>query len=246
MKGDFLYQRVYKDLKNSILNGKYKTDSKLPSENELCESYQTTRLTIRQAFEELRKEGFIYKIHGKGTFVKAEKRSLGLLSFKGFSEVVGEGHLVQTRILQKPVCKSFPLIFFEELSETEQEVGCIYLERLRFADQTPVMLEQTYLPNLELSVNTKTTAKLSSICDAPLVNDSLFKTLQIQFEIEVVGLEQAIRAVESEKYIAEMLRIVTKSPILHINRRYITNKSNFFIYSTLYCNTDKYAMSNNF
>jgi len=257
MDEKFLYKRVYKDLKNSILNGKYKKDSKLPSENELCESYQTTRVTVRQAFDELIKEGFVYKVHGKGTFVKAEKRSLGLLSFKGFSEIVGEGHQVKTEILQKLTFKPFPLVFFEELSEEEKKIGCIYLERLRFADETPVMLEYTYLPNIESSVGTqrvvssvrtqtRATAISSSICDAPLIDGSLFKTLQSQFDIEVTGLEQAIRAVESEKYIADLLQIQAKKPILHINRRYTTNKANFFIYSILHCNTDKYAMSNTF
>jgi DNA-binding GntR family transcriptional regulator len=246
MNEKFLYLQVYKDLKNSILSGQYKTGSKLPSENELCEVYKTTRLTVRQAFDELIKEGFVYKEHGRGTFVKSEMRSLGLLSFKGFSEVVGQSHQVKTKILQNLVFQSFPKNFSHQISEEERLAGCIYLERLRFADETPVMLEHTYLPDIEVLVENKRIAKIKSICDEPLVSGSLFKTLHAKFQIEVVGLEQAIRAIESEKHTAELLKMQVKKPILYVSRRYTTNKANFFIYSTLYCNTDKYSISNTF
>lgn len=246
MNEKFLYLQVYKDLKNSILGGQYKTGSKLPSENELCEVYKTTRLTIRQALDELIKEGFVYKEHGRGTFVKAEMRSLGLLSFKGFSEVVGETYQVKTEILQNPVFQSFPKKIAHQISEEERQVGCIYLERLRFADDAPVMLEYTYLPNIEVLVENQTTIKIKNICDEPFVNGSLFKTLHARFQIEVIGLEQTIKAIESEKHTAELLKMKVKKPILYISRRYTTNKPNFFIYSTLYCNTDKYSISNTF
>jgi GntR family transcriptional regulator/GntR family frlABCD operon transcriptional regulator len=232
----FLYKQIYKDLKNSILGGQYKTNSKLPSENELCATYQTTRVTIRQAFDELIKEGFIYKQHGKGTFVKSEMRSLGLLSFKGFSEVVGEAHEAKTKILQTPVYQHFPSHFFYELSAEEKEKGCIYMVRLRFADETPVMLEQTYLPNNEEF----------AMLNEENVKDSLFKTLHTNFQIEITGLAQSISAIKCEKNIANALKMKPQSPILHINRRYTTNKANLYIYSTLFCNTDKYAMSNSF
>jgi GntR family transcriptional regulator/GntR family frlABCD operon transcriptional regulator len=246
MNKDFIYKQVYQDLKGSILSGQYKTGQKLPSENELKTIYKTTRVTIRQAFDELIREGFIYKEHGKGTFVKSETRSLGLLSFKGFSEVVGEEYNAHSKVIIQPQVRRFPTPFFYELSPTEVKYGCVYLERLRFADETPVMLEQTYLPNIEVISSPNNLSRIDSLTEDTLIGGSLFKTLHTKFSIEVIGLEQAIKAIESEKYTANFLKMKTKKPLLYIERRYLTSRSSFYIYSTLYCNTDKYAISSSF
>lgn len=252
MNEKFLYKQVYQDLKQSILRGQYKTGDKLPSENELSEVYHTTRVTIRQALEELIKEGFIYKEHGRGTFVRSEVRALGLLSFKGFSEVVGAEHEVKTKTLQKSTLLHFPKDFFYELSEEEKKLSCAYLKRLRYADNDPVMLEFTYLPNMAFpafsqehtALGTKTITEI--ICDEILIEDSLFKTLQVVFHIEIMGLEQSIRAIGGEKSISDLLKMETKAPLLYISRRYKTSVPHFYVYSMLFCNTDKYAISNHF
>ena len=65
-----LYDRVRDALHARILNGTYPPGSRLPTEHELCESHGVSRITIRQALERLRQEGWVEKIHGQGTFVQ--------------------------------------------------------------------------------------------------------------------------------------------------------------------------------
>ncbi|GAB4469059.1 MAG: DNA-binding transcriptional regulator FrlR [Thermoflexibacter sp.] len=240
MEKNFIYTLIYQDLKREIQEGKYKAGSILPSENDLRKTYQTTRVTVRQALDKLVQERLIYKEQGKGSFVKAEMSSLGLLSFKGFSEVVGKAYSIKTQILQPPSIQSFPPNFLYELSQKEKESKCIFLERLRFVDDEPVMLEKTYLPNI---ISEK---PLENIINEPLLEDSLFKTLQNKFQIEVTGVEQAIKAIVSNRLYSELLKLTFKSPMLYIQRRYTTNIKDFYIYSLLYCNTSKYAISNTF
>ena len=71
-----------------IQHGVYGVGSYLPSENELCATYNITRTTARKALEELQKEGFIIRQHGKGSQVRERRESLGLLTEQGFSEAV--------------------------------------------------------------------------------------------------------------------------------------------------------------
>jgi GntR family transcriptional regulator of arabinose operon len=63
----------YVQLKNEILSwlhaGRLRTDEQMPSENEIAELFQVSRQTVRQTFGELEKEGWLYRIQGKGTFV---------------------------------------------------------------------------------------------------------------------------------------------------------------------------------
>lgn len=240
MEKNFIYTLIYQDLKREIQEGKYKAGSLLPSENDLCKTYQTTRVTVRHALDKLVQEELIYKEKGKGSFIKAQIRSLGLLSFKGFSEVVGKAYSIKTQILQPPSIQSFPPDFLYELSQKEKESKCVFLERLRFVDEEPVMLEKTYLPNI---ISGK---PLENIIKEPLLEGSLFKTLQNKFQIEVTGVEQAIKAILSNRLYSELLKLTFKSPMLYIQRRYTTNIKDFYIYSLLYCNTSNYAISNTF
>lgn len=62
------YYRLMDDLKQQILNGEMKPGEKLLSENELAAEYQVSRHTVRKALGILQNEGYIYAVHGKGTF----------------------------------------------------------------------------------------------------------------------------------------------------------------------------------
>lgn len=62
------YSKLTEDLKQLILNGEIVPGDKLPSENELSARYRISRHTVRKALSILENEGYIYAMHGKGTF----------------------------------------------------------------------------------------------------------------------------------------------------------------------------------
>jgi GntR family transcriptional regulator/GntR family frlABCD operon transcriptional regulator len=231
------YQILHKDIKSLILSGILKEDDYLPSENELCEKYQVTRSTVRKALDLLVNEGYIMKKHGKGSMVSLKRNSLGILSFRGFSDVLGDNtRKIFSVLLQDPVLIHWPKNFFYTLSEEESAVKTYFISRLRFVDEDPVMLEYTYLPNI----------KLDNFLTRPLVNDSLFQTLRSWYHIEVNNLSQDLRAIPAEDDVAELLKYYPGSPLVHIYRKYQTSRPGLSIYSSLYCNTEKYYLSNDF
>jgi GntR family transcriptional regulator of arabinose operon len=67
-------QPKYKELKNyikqNILDNIYKEQEAIPSENEFCKLFNTSRVTVRKAIDELVMEGYIYRVQGVGTFVQ--------------------------------------------------------------------------------------------------------------------------------------------------------------------------------
>lgn len=65
-----LYQQLYDMIRHSITGGEMKPGEPLPSERELVSSLGITRPTLRQAFEQLEREGFVRRQHGVGTFVQ--------------------------------------------------------------------------------------------------------------------------------------------------------------------------------
>lgn len=231
-----LYRKLQSDIKSQILSGVYKEGDLLPSEHELMAVHSVTRTTVRQALNELVKEGYILKIHGKGSAVtRHSRRTLGLLSVKGFSEAVtGTSKEVNTVMLEKPVVKKWDESFFYPLSELERKAGCIYLKRLRCVESDPVMLETTFIPNLNLP----------RFCNRPFVRGSLFETLNQVYQLEITDVDQDLRAVPADEETAGLLKIVTGTPLLHIFLKFHTNREHLFIYSSLLCNTGEYSIGN--
>ena len=95
------YRIVFHYLREQIQQGIFQVGEYLPSENELCNQFNITRTTARKALDELLKENFIEKHHGKGSKVRERRQSLGLLNVKGFSEAVDKN--INTIFLQKPI-----------------------------------------------------------------------------------------------------------------------------------------------
>ena len=62
------YWKLMNELKQKIVDGTYQAGDKMSSENELAAFYQVSRHTVRKALAILEHEGYIYAVHGKGTF----------------------------------------------------------------------------------------------------------------------------------------------------------------------------------
>lgn len=70
-----LYKKILTDLREEILSGKLTVEEQLPTEKELSDRYQVSRITSKRALNELEQEGLIYRVRGKGSFVKAKETS---------------------------------------------------------------------------------------------------------------------------------------------------------------------------
>ncbi len=228
------YHEIEMMLKEKIQQGIIQIGDYLPSENELCADFSITRTTVRKALDNLLKEGFIEKLHGKGSRVKERRNSLGLLNVKGFSEAVGQN--VKTTFLQEPAIRKWSDEISFHPSETELQDKCIHFERLRCVGEEPVMLENNWLANLELK----------NLIAHEFIESSFFKTLSQKYLIEITGSEQELRAEYADERTASFLKIEKGSPVLHISIKFYSSNPNLHIYSELYCNTMNYPIGNSY
>ncbi len=229
------YKKIYEILRKHILTGVYAEGSLLPSENELCAVHNITRPTVRQALEALVQEGFIRKKQGKGSIVRKPPQEIGILSISGTASAIGNQYL-QTQILQKPQIKPWPDNFPFELSEIEIESGCIYMERLRLVDEQPVFYDINHIPNINLP-------RFSS---RSFENKSLFETLRTQYQIEIKGGEQKLKAIRADQLIGQLLKLPVGEPVLNIERKLYTNREGFHIYSTIFFNSARHSIFGTF
>lgn len=230
-----LYRKVINHIKDRVASGEYRTGDMLPSENELCKEFSTTRVTIRHALTELINLGLIIRYHGKGSIISEPKNALGILSVRGVTAGVGNLNL-KTSIITKPNKAIWPEDFFFPHSEKEKLAGCIYFSRIRTLEGRPVIYEETYISN----VNLPRFVKFS------LEDRSLFSFLKEKYEVEIKGGEQKIWAINANKGIAGLLELKKGHPVVHMKRKLDTNNNNLHVYSFLYCNTDEFYLQDNF
>ena len=228
------YQSLLHFLKEQIQRGNYGIGEYLPSENELCIQFNITRTTARKALEELQKEGFIEKIHGKGSRVAERRKSLGLLSVKGFSEAVGEN--VSTEFLLYPEATAWSREIQHPVREEDRKEKCLHFNRLRYVGGSPVMIERNWFPS----------TALPGFLDIDFVDGSFFKTLSKRYLIEITGSSSELRAERAGEVEARILHIEKDAPLLHISLFFKTSNPGLNIYSELYCNTNVFPIGNHF
>lgn len=229
------YRKLYEILRRHILDGIYKQGDLLPSENELCSLYSMTRPTVRQSLSALANDGYILKHQGKGSIVLNLPRVIGILSVSGTTSAVGDRNL-KTKIIVKPVLIPWPEEFMFQLSDLEKESGCIYMERLRLLNNAPIFYDISYIANINLP----------RITSRQFENSSLFRILRENYSVEIKGGEQRIKAIPSDPRISKFLKIKKNNPVLHLERKMETNINGLFLYSSIFCNTEKYSIFGRF
>jgi DNA-binding GntR family transcriptional regulator len=229
------YRKLYETLRKHIVDGVYSEGDLLPSENELCRLYGITRPTVRQALASLANAGYIIKHQGKGSIVHHLPREIGILSVSGTTSAVGDRNL-KTKIIVKPLLRPWEENFMFQLSSLEKESGCVYMERLRLLEGTPIFYDISYIANINLP---RITAR-------QFENKSLFQILRDKYQVEIKGGEQRIKAIPSSLKISKFLKIKKDEPVLHLERKLETNIAGLFLYSSIYCNTEKYSIYGTF
>lgn len=84
-----IYDQIYSQIKANIINGTLEEDSPLPSIRNLAKDLHISVITTKRAYEELEKEGFIYTVQGKGSFVS--KKNTDLLKEENLKQI--ESHI---------------------------------------------------------------------------------------------------------------------------------------------------------
>jgi DNA-binding GntR family transcriptional regulator len=112
---------LYSQLKNLIIEkiecGEYAEESRIPSEQELCEHYDISRPTVRQAITELTNNGYLYKEKGKGTFVSMSKTKVDIKNYTGFTDSIldsqdpGLRNIISIRTIKGGELKCLEAIF---------------------------------------------------------------------------------------------------------------------------------------
>ena len=95
------YYQLVNIIRQKIESGELQPHDSIPSERQLEQLYGVSRTTIRKAISLLTRQGLVYQLHGKGTYVSPRKLQKGLVELTSFSEdMVNRGLVPGQRILE--------------------------------------------------------------------------------------------------------------------------------------------------
>lgn len=140
-----LYQQIADDIKAKIKSEELKQNSRIPTELELSDIYQVSRITIRKALELLVDEEILVRKQKIGTFVSNKKVTRNLNSFMGFSKSCElNGDKPSTKFISADLVKAMPSDIKKLKLEEDDKV--IRIRRLRYCNDVPVILEENHFP----------------------------------------------------------------------------------------------------
>jgi len=208
------YYQLANILKEKIQDGEWPPRTPIPSERALESTYNLSRTTIRQAIDLLERQGFIYREHGRGTFVSPQKLQKGLQELTSFSEDLLRRGIQPGQIIQN-IERVIPPESALRRLELPAQSRVLKVERIRLGDGTPIGLQTSFLKLNE--TQTITREELEQV-------GSLYRILQNKFNIIPTEAEETLEVTLATPAEASLLQIKPGAPLL-LNERLLFHQN---------------------
>lgn len=181
----------------------YKPEEAIPSERELIRMYGVSRITVRRALDELVNEGYLYKVQGKGTYVKSDERSQDLFRIASCTEIIRKlGMKPGRRVLSAGVVPADGRRRRSlELGENDK---VFKLKRIYYADDTAVNYAVAFLPD----------KLFEGLKSYDFSKASLYAVLEKKYRVRMTRAVRTIEAILAQDKTAEYLGIKEGTPVL--------------------------------
>src|SRR5450830_2082599 len=202
-----LYSQVRERLRERINDGTYAPAARLPAESEIGAIFAVSRITVRQALDDLRNEGLIVKVAGKGTFVAGARPSQELARLEGFGEAMARGgHRIVNRVVSHVLVPAETQVAERLGLDAGAQVSEI--RRVRYLDSAPVSFEVTYLPP---QVGERLRGE-------DLAGRDIFLILESDYGITLSHADVQIGAISADAELAAALSVAPGTALLRIER----------------------------
>lgn len=223
-----LYVQARNILLERINKNEYPPNEKIPSESQLCAEFGISRMTLRNVITELVRDGIIYRITGKGTFVAKPKITTDTAAYVGIREQLeAQGYAVETQVLEfkriispDSICEKMGLKENKEL---------FYIKRLRSVENIPLSLHISYIP----------TPYCDDLEKHDLRSEQLCRILSTHYGLIRKHVTQTLESVQANNEESALLKLHKGSPLLLLCDNIYSSSERLFEYSTVVFRGDK-------
>lgn len=202
-----LYAQIQEYIAEMILSGQLGPESKIPSERDLSESLEVSRMTTRKAITELVNEGLLERRHGSGTYVAKPKITYESGELINYVDVMKARNIITAAQLlefgQVPASRRLA-----ERLNVEIGYPLYRIILLHFANRVPVIVERDYY----------SCGRFPGLEQYDLEKTSSYDVLTAAYKVKLKKVDQTFEAIAASDEIAEQLRVVDGFPLLIISQ----------------------------
>lgn len=201
-----VYIQIHNEIRKEIESGKWAVGERIPSERQLSQDFDVSRMTLRQAIQTLVDEGILQRQVGSGTYVassKVQEKMSGTTSFTEITE--SQGKKPSSKTVSYHVAD--PSISEIEKLKLKNGDQVLRMERIRYADKQPICFEVATIPiDIVNSLNKKD------------ITSSLYKALEDKAGLKLGNATQTVSAILASEKIANFLNVKRGSAVLRVRQ----------------------------
>jgi DNA-binding GntR family transcriptional regulator len=201
-------------IRDKIVRGEYGLGEPIPTEDQLQSFYGVSRTTVRLALAKLVNEGYIRRQQGKGTYVnpqglvtkgKPRPLSTDMFGVKSTTQIIqSAGMKVRTEVLH--FARELPSEDVAEKLGINAKDPVLHFERVRFADDRPLVLEKSRIPVAQCPDLSREDIK-----------DSLYLMLFKKYHHHIAAAHQSLRAILASELDARILGLQIGEPVMLVH-----------------------------
>lgn len=227
------YIKIMSDLESQIKNNWINPGDQIPTEKNLCEMYNASRMTVNKAIMMLCEKRLVERIAGKGSFVKDYRtiKNLQLGSTGSFTEdMISTGKVPGAKLIGYKLVKGKEVPHVRDALKLSDEDFIHYFVRLRTGDNIPIAISYTYL----------STHIIPSL-DIQVLENSLYKYIK-KLGYQIQGIDAQYSAVMPTKKQKELLKVDNIALFKSQHVTFLSDGTPFEYISTYY-RGDQYTYS---
>jgi GntR family transcriptional regulator len=228
-----LHHQVYDLILREIKDGELRPGDRIDSEHQLGEKYGVSRTTVKQAIQRLAQSGYVYRLQGKGTFVKSPPVSRQLNSIISFSEEIRKrGRTPISKLIHLEVIGLTESLASDMRCELLDQVICY--RRLRYADEEVMGIQTSYLPYEKFKVLAN-----REIIEGP----SLYETIERLYGVKPARAIEEYRIVWPEEEDSLLIGQSKRQPAFAVRRWTYLDNGELMEYAESILRGDRYTLT---
>ncbi len=203
-----LYEQIQEYIMHRIHTGEWAYNTRIPSERDLAEQFEVSRVTVGKAIKELVRNGYLNVQIGKGTYVSETPMKQQIETLTSFTEEMQlRGQATVSRVLSARMI--FAPSDVAEVLQLPANAEIFELRRVRHAGNRPMAIEcASVVGSLCPNIHT----------EHDFARESLYAVLCDFYGVNLVAAEQTFEARAADESEATLLGINAGAPVLAIHR----------------------------